>query len=144
MRYIPYPDYQSNVCIQIQLGWEAYLFPMLEHLTRHTEQHTKPALPTSTAITKADYKRNQSIASLSVGVTTQSLSINHPSQLTVPVDKLPSFIQVPSQIADVAFTAIPRCMLQMFGSSPGLLKELALQSTVEKLVESIPPPWRKA
>lgn len=119
---------------------------MLGHLTRHTEQHTKPVLPTSTAIARTDYRRNQSITSLSVnsmGVTTQSLTKAHPSQLTVPVDKLPSFIQVPSQIADVSFTAIPRSMLQMFGSSPGLLKELALQSTVEKLVENIPPPWKK-
>ena len=48
-----------------------------------------------------------------------------------------------SQISEVVFTAVPKSLLLAVGQNVGLLQELPVRTTAERLAENIPSGWRK-
>ena len=130
---------------QIQLGWSPFLFSLLSQLTNFILYQAKPV---SSTVTADQIRRNPSFTSCSANSTTLTSQSNplHShgrNNQGIIVEKLPSFIQVSYQILETSLTMIPRCTLQQFMMCPLLLKELCLQNTVEKVLESIPQPWKK-
>lgn len=130
---------QWTVVPQIQLGWRSYVLPKLSHLTKLILNNSNPFIPSKQL---PAHQSSSSIHSLPLTTQSNSQCIGHSSQGVI-VEKLPSFIHVPSQLVETTFTIIPQASLQRFVFFPLLLKELCLQSTVEKLLEVIPQPWRK-
>ena len=80
------------------------------------------------------------MSSHSVGHGSQSRGA---TQAGIPMTKLPSFIPIPSQIADVALVHISSPVLRVMGRSPVLWSDLPLQATVDKLIDNIPTAWKK-
>ena len=80
------------------------------------------------------------MSSHSIGYGSQSRGV---TQAGVPMTKLPSFIPVPSHIADVALVHIPSPVLRVMGRSPLLWSDLPLQATIDKLIDNIPTAWKK-
>ena len=76
--------------------------------------------------------------------TTTNKSNAHHHQF-IPVDRLPSFIQLPTQITELVMTPVPSGLLKMIGMNTTLLSNLRgpLQATVDKLMNNIPAPWKK-
>ena len=48
-----------------------------------------------------------------------------------------------SHISEVVLTAVPKSLLLALGQDVGLLKELPVRTTAERLAENIPSGWRK-
>ena len=89
--------------------------------------------------------RQMSVSNMSVmstGRGPQSMQLHQAAVHNIT--RLPSFIPVPYQIADLALAHTSSSVLRMMGTSPLLWNDLPLQATVEKLTENIPAPWKKA
>ena len=130
--------------LQIKLGWKDYLFPLLAQLSDYLQQQSTCSLVHSpTKLELPGGMRQVSVSNMSshsVGYGSQSRGT---TQAGIPMTKLPSFIPVPSHIADVALVHIPSPVLRVMGRSPLLWTDLPLLATVDKLVDNIPTAWKK-
>lgn len=137
------PSLSSLSPLQIKLGWKDYLFPLLAQLSDHLQQsicshlHSPAKLELSAGVRRVSASN---MSSHSVGHGSQSRGA---TQAGIPVIKLPSFIPIPSQIADVALVHVPSPVLRVMGRSPVLWSDLPLQAAVDKLIENIPTAWKK-
>ena len=59
------------------------------------------------------------------------------------VEKLPSFIPILWHVTEVNLSHMTGSLLASLRASPSLLKDLPLQSNVDKLVEKMPTIWKK-
>ena len=87
--------------------------------------------------------RHVSVSNMSIHSIGHGSQSRGATQASVPMTKLPSFIPVPSQIADVALVHIPSQVLRVMGRPPVHWSDLPLQPTVDKLIDSIPTAWKK-
>ncbi len=144
---------------QVKLGWNDYLLAQLSLLCAYVEHNTKlPSTSTDTTVLAA----NQHTSSLpaqgnaasteiptQISGTTSTRRYLLPAHrgggtLAPPTDRLPSFIQVASQIGEVSLAGLSTADIQslLTSSHGGPLREL-LSSTVKKLAENIPTGWKK-
>ena len=121
---------------------------MLAQLSDYLQQQSTYHLAIPVNASKVDLAigaRNVSVSNIStqsVGYGSSSIRVLQAGHHSVPVIRLPSFIPVQSQIADMTFTHIPSPVLRMMGSSPLLWSDLPLQATTEKLIDNIPTAWK--
>lgn len=59
------------------------------------------------------------------------------------VERLPSFIPIVSQLTELNLSHVPDSLLDSISSNPMLLQELPLRTNMEKLLEKMPPVWKK-
>ena len=125
--------------VQIKLGWKDDLFPKLSHLQNYLQDHL-PVVK-SPLQSLISLKRTESFDSSSI--LSKPLKNLQKNESTVIIEKLPSFIQILSQLTEVNLSHMSSILLHSVSAQPTLLKELPLQTNVEKLLEKMPSVWKK-
>ena len=116
---------------------------MLYQLTGYLQEHSAPPLSSHTK--KTDYLvKAVSIDNRStISIARASKAQQRNNSPVIIVEKLPSFIQVATQLVDVNLSHLPNSALNTLNSNPSLIMELPLQANIEKLMDKIPLVWKK-
>ena len=116
---------------------------MLAHLSDYLKQQSISSYlnPDSSSRTEMSVgARQPSVSNMSTMSTGRGSQLH---QTGHNITRLPSFIPVPYQIADIALAHTPSSVLRVMGTSPLLFSDLPLHATIEKLTENIPTVWKK-
>lgn len=84
-----------------------------------------------------------SILSISKVHQGHAKTLQRMQQTYVVIEKLPSFISVPSNLTEVHLSHLPGYLLETLTCNPSLLKRLPLQYNIERLMEKFPSIWKK-
>lgn len=123
---------------------EANLFTRLKQLTSCIEHTAKQSVrPIPATIVRADDKSSPSSFSTAGGSLIEHVSQPITMKVSLPVDKLPSFIQTSTNIGDVSFVWMPKVTIQTIALYPRMIKESILDNNIKRLIDNIPSPWKK-
>lgn len=108
-------------------------------LSDHLQEH----LGLVPSLTSSAIRSRRSIDSASVLSMTKMSKVFQRNNSSVIIERLPSFIFIVSQLTEVDLSHVPSRLLESLGFDLMLLRELPLQSNLEKLMDKMPSVWKK-